>query len=329
MVAMSVTAISFGRMATVYPSSGSVYTYISRGMNPQSRLHRRAGRCSWNIFFSRFKTRSMRCWPFSGWCRRFPSRFGGNSCRTDHHVTVQGIKFTARTNEVLLGFMVLVTAVFLVEAFRFIVLHDHLAGLFSMQPIYDPATFNCGPWPQARRSPRWCSSDSTASQFSRKKWRIRNETSCSHRCWSSFLPDFSAACRFISRSACGRTTRRCKTRKRRSWTSRESRQRPDALHGVRVMLLVSSIACGLAGHVGAARLLYSMGRDDVLPKKIFGYISRKKRQSDLQRLDCGRTCVHRRADDSVGTRRGNRNVRRTASVHGREYFRIAPFLFFA
>jgi putrescine importer len=43
-----------------------------------------------------------------------------------------------------------------------------------------------------------------------------------------------------------------------------------------VMLLVSSIACGLAGHVGAARLLYSMGRDDVLPKKIFGHLDGKK-----------------------------------------------------
>ena len=29
MVAMSVTAVSFGRMANVYPSSGSVYSYIS------------------------------------------------------------------------------------------------------------------------------------------------------------------------------------------------------------------------------------------------------------------------------------------------------------
>jgi putrescine importer len=43
-----------------------------------------------------------------------------------------------------------------------------------------------------------------------------------------------------------------------------------------IMLLISSIACGLAGHVGAARLLYSMGRDDVLPKKIFGHLSAKK-----------------------------------------------------
>jgi amino acid transporter len=42
------------------------------------------------------------------------------------------------------------------------------------------------------------------------------------------------------------------------------------------MLLVSSLACGLAGHVGAARLLYSMGRDDVLPRKVFGHLSSTK-----------------------------------------------------
>src|SRR5260370_25063904 len=35
MVAMTATAVSFGRMATVYPSAGSVYTYVSRTFNPQ------------------------------------------------------------------------------------------------------------------------------------------------------------------------------------------------------------------------------------------------------------------------------------------------------
>ena len=34
MVAMTATAVSFGRMATVYPSAGSVYTYASRAFNP-------------------------------------------------------------------------------------------------------------------------------------------------------------------------------------------------------------------------------------------------------------------------------------------------------
>ena len=42
-----------------------------------------------------------------------------------------------------------------------------------------------------------------------------------------------------------------------------------------LVLIVSSLACGLAGHVGAARLLYCMGRDEVIPKKVFGYLSPK------------------------------------------------------
>jgi putrescine importer len=57
-------------------------------------------------------------------------------------MTDQGIKFTARTNQLLLGFMVVITAAFLVEAFRYIVLREHFSGLFSLQPIYNPATFN-------------------------------------------------------------------------------------------------------------------------------------------------------------------------------------------
>jgi putrescine importer len=39
-----------------------------------------------------------------------------------------------------------------------------------------------------------------------------------------------------------------------------------------IVLLVSSLACGLAGHLGAVRLLYGMGRDNLLPRKIFGYL---------------------------------------------------------
>src|SRR6201993_4688375 len=34
MVAMVLTAISYGRMAAVYPSAGSAYAYVSRGIHP-------------------------------------------------------------------------------------------------------------------------------------------------------------------------------------------------------------------------------------------------------------------------------------------------------
>jgi putrescine importer len=43
-----------------------------------------------------------------------------------------------------------------------------------------------------------------------------------------------------------------------------------------VVLLVSSLACGLAGLLGAVRLLYGMGRDNLLPRKIFGHLDAKR-----------------------------------------------------
>src|SRR5262249_15970486 len=46
---------------------------------------------------------------------------------------------------------------------------------------------------------------------------------------------------------------------------------PFAAFGM--ILLVSSLACGLAGLLGAVRLLYGMGRDNLLPRKIFGHLN--------------------------------------------------------
>jgi len=42
------------------------------------------------------------------------------------------------------------------------------------------------------------------------------------------------------------------------------------------MLIVNSFGCGLTGQVGAARLVYTMGRERVLPAKIFAYVDEKR-----------------------------------------------------
>jgi putrescine importer len=84
-------------------------------------------------------------------------------------MTDQGIKFTARTNQLLLGFMVVITAAFLVEAFRYIVLREHFSGLFSLQSIYNPATFNVHAWLRGHRWRRWCLLDLMVFRFWRKK----------------------------------------------------------------------------------------------------------------------------------------------------------------
>src|SRR6202044_2115079 len=191
-------------------------------------------------------------------------------------MTVQGIRFTARTNEVLLGFMLLVTTVFLVEAFRYIVLHHRFVGLLSMEPIYNPATFKLRALAAGTSLAAlvFIGFDGVSVLAEEVKDPKRNvllgsvlvvvftglfsglQVYMAQRVWPDYttLQNPETAFMDVAQMASG----------------------PYLFAAYGAMLLVSSIACGLAGHVGASRLLYSMGRDNVLPRKIFGYLSPKK-----------------------------------------------------
>src|SRR5438309_952461 len=104
MVAMSVTAVSFGRMTTVYPSSGSVYSYISRGLNPHLGFI-----LGWAMFLEYlFQPIQNALYAVLTIHRLIPQiPFIVLSAAIVAFITVlatRGIKFNARTNEVLLGF---------------------------------------------------------------------------------------------------------------------------------------------------------------------------------------------------------------------------------
>jgi putrescine importer len=276
MVAMSVTAISFGRMANVYPSAGSVYTYISRGLNPHLGFI-----VGWAMFleylFQPVQNALYAALAIQRMAPRIPfALLAALAVGLITIMTVQGIKFTARTNEVLLGFMVLVTAAFLVQALRYIVLHERWSGLISLQPIYNPATFNLRALAAGTSLAAlvFIGFDGVSILAEEVKNPKRNVLLASVLV-CVFTGLFSGFQVYLAQ---------------RVWPDYTTLQNPEtafmdvarmasgallfAAYGI--MLLVSSIACGLAGHVGAARLLYSMGRDDVLPKKIFGYLHPKR-----------------------------------------------------
>jgi putrescine importer len=276
MVAMSVTAVSFGRMASVYPSAGSVYTYISRGLNPNLGFI-----VGWAMFleylFQPIQNALYAVLTVQRLMPRVPfPALAAIAIGLITIVTIQGIKFTARTDEALLGFMVLVTLVFLVEAFRYIVLHDHFSGLLSMRPIYNPDTWSLraiasGTSLAALVFIGFDGVSILAEEVENPKRNVLLATVLVVVFTGLFsglqvylaqrvLPDYltlqnpETAFMDVAKVASG--------------------QLLFTVYGV--MLLISSLACGLAGHVGAARLLYSMGRDDVLPKKVFGHLSAKK-----------------------------------------------------
>jgi amino acid transporter len=276
MVAMSVTAVSFGRMAHVYPSSGSVYTYISRGLNPHLGFV-----VGWAMFLEYlFQPIQNALYAVLAIQRMIPwvpfAILAALTVGLITLMTVQGIKFTARTNEVLLAFMVLVTAAFLVQAIRYVIVHEGVVGLVSTEPLYNPRTFNLRALAAGTSLAAlvFIGFDGVSILAEEVKNPKRNvllasvlvivftglfsgfQVYLAQRVWPDHTTLLNPETAFmdVARQASG----------------------PWLFTAYGIMLLVSSIACGLAGHVGAARLLYSMGRDDVLPSKIFGHLNPKR-----------------------------------------------------
>src|SRR3954452_19050901 len=143
MFAMMITAVSYGRMAALYPSAGSAYTYVGRGLNPH--LGFLAG---WAMFLdyllqplintvwiaTALHERYVHQVPYVVWALIIAAI-----------MTVQnliGVKASSRANKVLLAVMTVVVAFFVVFAIKFLYGGQGWAGIFSLQPIYDPATFN-------------------------------------------------------------------------------------------------------------------------------------------------------------------------------------------
>src|SRR5271167_137245 len=116
MVAMTATAVSFGRMATVYPSAGSVYTYVSRGFNPYIGFV-----IGWAMFLEYLiqplQNSLYAALTIQRLLPHVPLPF--LSALAVGFMTLLcwfGIRTTARVNEILLGMMSIVMVAFVVEA---------------------------------------------------------------------------------------------------------------------------------------------------------------------------------------------------------------------
>lgn len=143
MVAMLFTAISYGRMARVYPSAGSAYTYVSQEIHPA--LGYLTG---WAMVMD-YVLNPLICTvicskltqnivPLPYWVLAifFAAFFSG--------VNLLGIKTSARINEVLaLGMMVVVAIFFVFVARTVWGIHQFGDGYFT-RPFYDPHTFSLG-----------------------------------------------------------------------------------------------------------------------------------------------------------------------------------------
>ena len=276
MVAMTATAVSFGRMATVYPSAGSVYTYVSRGFNSQIGFV-----VGWAMFLEYlFQPLQNSLYAALTVQRLLPHvPFALLSAVAVGFMTLLcwfGIRTTARANQILLALMSIVMVAFLGEALWYIFAHQQWHGLVSAQPFYDPKTFSVRAIAAgtALAATTYIGFDGV-SILAEEVENPRRNVLLASVLVCVFTGLFAAFQVYLAQ---------------RIWPDYRTLANPETAFmdvarvvggnrlfvGFAIVLLISSLACGLAGLLGAVRLLYGMGRDNVLPRKIFGHLNAER-----------------------------------------------------
>jgi amino acid transporter len=183
-----------------------------------------------------------------------------------------GVKSSARANKVLLAVMSFVVIWFFWQAIRFLYFGQGWAGLLSIQPLYDPKTFNPNMILTATSfaALTYIGFDGVTTLAEDVENPKRNvllavvltclfagicsavEAYLGARVWPDWrsFPNLETAYMDICRRVGG-----------------------ALLFGAMFVILgVAAFGSGLTGTLGAARLLFGMGRDGVLPRKFFGHL---------------------------------------------------------
>src|ERR1700685_3500108 len=275
LVAMLFTAISYGRMARAYPSAGSAFTYVGQEINPALGYV-----TGWSMVMD-YLLNPMICiiWisqqahvfapgvSYAVWAVIFALMFTA--------LNVQGVKTSARVNTALAAGMGVVIAIFFVAAARYIFGHPHDGAAFFTRPFYDPASWNTkavlGGTSVAVLTYIGFDGISTLSEEAENPRRnillatvlvcvvigilsavevYAAQTVCPG--WT--FPDVDTAFVHVAGRAGG----------------------PWLFALINIALLVATVGSGMGSQLGAARLLYGMGRSNALPISFFGVVDAKR-----------------------------------------------------
>jgi putrescine importer len=270
---MLITAVSYGRMGALYPTAGSAYTYVGKGLNPH--LGFLAG---WAMILdyllqplintvwisTALHERYVHQVPFAVWALLIAGIMTV--------LNLIGVKASANANKVLLGIMSVVVVAFIALALKYLYGGQGWAGLFSLQPLYDPKTFDAHKILKASSfaALTYIGFDGVTTLAEDVENPKRNvllavvltcifagacsgvEAYLGARVWPDWhsFPNFETAFMDICSRVGGKVL----------------------FHGMGAILIVAAFGSGLTGTLGAARLLFGMGRDNVLPKRFFGQL---------------------------------------------------------
>jgi putrescine importer len=278
MVAMLFTAISYGKMARAYPSAGSAYTYVGQELNPALGYV-----TGWaivmdyilnplicTIICSKLTQNILPSIPILVLAIFYAGAFT--------LLNLRGIKTSARINDVMAAGMSIVVVIFFAFVIRFLWnMHAYGAGFFT-HPFYNPATFSFGgifrgtsiavltyigfdaisTFSEEVENPRRNIMLATVLVCLITGVLASLEVYAAQLVWGStpFAVDkVESAFPLVAQTAGGFFL----------------------FQLLNFTILIANIGSGLGSQLGAARLLYGMGRSNGIPKKFFGAVDPKSR----------------------------------------------------
>jgi amino acid transporter len=277
MVAMLFTAISYGRMARAYPSAGSAFTYVGSEIHPglgyvtgwSMAMDYMLNPIVCTILCSKFALNFVPEVPYPVLVVIFICLFTG--------LNLFGIRTSARINDTLAAAMGVVIVIFLVAAVRYVLRTPHDGVAFFTHPFYDPQTFSMpavlGGTSLAVLTYIGFDGISTLSEEAENPKRnillatvlvclitgvlASIEVYAAQLVWPTAqpFPDVDTAYVSVAGRAAGQ------------WL----------FSLINVTLLVATVGSGMGSQLGAARLLYGMGRGNALPRSFFGVLEPKRR----------------------------------------------------
>jgi putrescine importer len=277
MVAMLFTAVSYGRMARVYPSAGSAYTYVGRELHPMLGYV-----VGWSMLMD-YILNPIICviWcsaaarnvlpqiPYAAWAIAFAIVFT--------LLNLRGVRSSGRTNGILALFMSLVVAVFLAYAVRYIALVARPVGGEWLIPFYDPATFSASLLFRGTSIAvltyigfDGISTMSEEVENPRRNIMLATVLTC------LVIGLLSAVEVYVAQLAWPAHSPFPPSLVDTAYVQVAERVGGRFLfHLLNATLLIANLGSGIAAQFGAARLLYGMGQGGSLPRRFFSAIDER------------------------------------------------------
>jgi len=277
MVAMLFTAISYGRMARIYPRAGSAFTYVSEEFNPKAGYI-----VGWAMLMD-YVLNPIICviWcsqaarnvvpgvPYGFWVVAFVLIIT--------FLNTRGIQTSSRVNSILSIVMSLVVLLFLGEGVRYITSTVHPTTADLIRPFYDRATFSTatvfrGTSVAVLTYIGFDGISTMAEEVENPRRNILLATVLT----CLIIGILSMVQVYVAQLAWPADAPFSSSMVDTAFVHVAARVGGTFLFQLlNATLLVANLGSAIAAQFGASRLLFSMGRDRSLPPRIFGSVDPK------------------------------------------------------